>query len=443
MQPSSFSTTWRRNGDRPQNERPRVGWVFAGGGARGAYEVGVASYLFDRVAGELGRPLPIDVVSGTSVGAIHAAALAVAVDDPHTALRRLVGRWSALSLSDVIRVDRRRTFDMFRALLGRPPRKPTRDQLRGGILDPRPLEELLANAVDFRRIPEHLAAGRLMAVSLTATHVGSGTTTVFYQRAEAAPALLPAPRTRMLRAPLRAEHAMASAAIPFLFPAVRIDGELYCDGSLRQHVPLSPARQLGADALVVVNPRHMLANNGGAREAHERAFPGPLFLLGKTLNALTLDRIDNDIEQLERINRVLAAGTRRYGAKFVAELNRSLSEEGDATLKPVSLRHLHASEDIGRLAAAFVRSRGFRARNRGLLERSFARLAEGEGKTEADLLSYLLFDGRFTRALIDLGWADAQRRHDELVGFFAAILDRHAASGDGDRRRPARAQKLG
>jgi NTE family protein len=226
----------------------------------------------------------------------------------------------------------------------------------------------------------------------------------------------------MQRVTLSARHAMASAAIPFLFPAVRIDGALYCDGSLRQHVPLSPARHLGADALVVVNPRTMPpAPRENAAEQHERAFPGPLFLLGKTLNALTLDRIDGDIEQLERLNRVLAAGTRRYGARFVSEINGSLAEDGGPPLKPISLLHLHASEDIGQLAAAFVRSRRFGGVGSGLLRRAFARLAEGEGKTEADLLSYLLFDNRFTRELMELGWGDAERRHDEIVRFFADL----------------------
>jgi NTE family protein len=327
-----------------------------------------------------------------------------------------------LSLADVIRIDRRRTFNMIRALLGRPPRKPTVDAARGGILDPQPLQTLLSSAVDFDRIAGHIAAGRLTAVSLTATHVGSGVTTVFYQCGDAQPELHPGARTEMRRVTLAASHAMASAAIPFLFPAVRIDGALFCDGSLRQHVPLSPARQLGADALVVVNPRNPSATVRTGPE-HELAFPGPLFLLGKTLNALTLDRVDSDIEQLVRMNRVLEAGTQRYGSAFVSELNHSLVEAGGAPLKPVSLLHLHASQDIGGLAAAFVRSRRFRDQRRGVLERAFARLADGEGKTEADLLSYLLFDGRFTRELIDLGWHDAQRRHDEIVGFFYRLLD--------------------
>ncbi len=404
-----------------------MGWVFAGGGARGAYEIGVASYVFDRVARDVGQPLPIDVVSGTSIGGVHASALAVWADDPLGGMKHLAARWTALSLDDVIRVDRRRTFNMFRALLGRPPRNPGREAARGGILDPRPLETLLSSAVDFRRIDNHIASGRLTAVSLSATHVGSGTTTIFYQCADPQPVLHPAGRTRMSRVNLATPHAMASAAIPFLFPAVRIDGALYCDGSLRQHVPLSPARQLGADALIVVNPRSM---GSGApvltSEEHELAFPGPLFLLGKTLNALTLDRIDGDIDQLERMNRVLAAGTRSYGAKFIAELNRSLAADGGLPVKPISLLHLHASHDIGQLAAEFVRSRRFRGRRRGLLERAFGRLAEGEGKTEADLLSYLLFDSRFTRDLIELGWRDTERRHDEIVGFFAALLDGRA-----------------
>jgi NTE family protein len=398
--------------------------VFAGGGARGAYEIGVGSYIFDRVAGEIGRPLPIDVVSGTSVGALHASALAVWADDPGTAMKHLAARWAALSLEDVIRVDRRRTFSMIRALFGRPPRNPTLEVARGGVLDPRPLERLLSSAVDFRRIDHHIASGQLRAVSLTATHVGSGATTVFYQSADPEPSLRPGSRTRMTRVTIGAPHAMASAAIPFLFPAVRVDGELYCDGSLRQHVPLSPARQLGADALVVVNPRNMRPPEAAlASEEHERAFPGPVFLLGKALNALTLDRIDGDIEQLDRMNRVLAAGTRRYGSKFVSELNRTLTEEGALPVKPLSLLHLHASEDIGHLSATFVRSRRFRGKRRGMLERTFARLAEGEGKTEADMLSYLLFDGGFTRQLIDLGWRDAERQRDEIVDFFAALLD--------------------
>ena len=115
--------------------------------------------------------------------------------------------------------------------------------------------------------------------------------------------------------PISAEHALASAAVPFLFPAVRIDNTFYCDGGLRQNVPLSPARRLGADGLIVVNPRYIPAEPPPAEVANERLrdYPGPFFLLGKALNALLLDRIDADIDRLHRINLILEAGQRRYG----------------------------------------------------------------------------------------------------------------------------------
>ena len=121
-------------------------------------------------------------------------------------------------------------------------------------------------------------------------------------------------------------------------------------------------------------------------------------------------------------------------------MNRSLTEDGGLPLKPVSLLHLTASEDIGRLAGTFVRSRGFRRSGGGLLRRAFGRLAEGEGRTEADLLSYLLFDRRFTRELIELGWRDAERRHDEMVAFFGTLLDGRepeATPGLDERKVPA------
>jgi NTE family protein len=399
--------------------------VFAGGGARGAYEVGVCDYIFNQVTADLGRVPPLDVISGTSVGALHAAALASWADDPRTGMKVLVERWSELALEDVIRVDRRRVFTMLRALVGRPPRRLSADKQRGGILDPGPLEGLLSSSVEFERIDGHVRSGLLKAVSLTATHVNSGETTVFYQSHATEETRRMGRRTRVQAVKLTAAHALASAAIPFLFPAVRIEGELYCDGSLRQHVPLSPARHLGATALVVISPKRMEARQDpppdpATRHEHEDAFLGPLFLLGKTLNALTLDRLDGDIDRVARVNDLLAAGERKYGETFVPELNHALADVGAPPVRPLALLPLHPSEDIGQMAAAFVRSRRFRARE-GAVVRAVRRMAEGEAKKEADMLSYLLFDGWFARELIALGRRDAERQHDRIVAFFRSV----------------------
>jgi NTE family protein len=418
-----------RSVDVAQGDRTRVGWVLGGGGARGAYEVGVCDYIFDQVASDLGGSVPLDVLSGTSVGALHACALAAGADDPRGATQALIARWTALSLNDVVQVDRRRSFAMIRALFGRPPRKPSPEESRGGILDPRPLEALLSGAVEFARIEDHIASGRLQAVSVSTTHVGSGRTTVFFQRSATGPSPWTRARTWAYPVTLSRDHALASAAIPFLFPAVRIRGALYCDGSLRQHVPLSPARRLGAQAMVVINPRGPGNTLATPQEpARERSFPGPVFLLGKVMNALSLDRVDGDIERLDLINRVLAAGERQFGAGFTQQLNQAMAADGGAPLATIPLLYLQSSEDIGQLSASYVRSRSFRERSLGFTGRVLARLAEREAAQEADLLSYLLFDGPFVRGLIELGRHDARQRHEQIVAFFRSIQAARAAA---------------
>ena len=196
-------------------------------------------------------------------------------------------------------------------------------------------------------------------------------------------------------------------------------------------MPLSPARHLGARALVVVNPRAPGAAEATAAgdepavepETPGTVFLGPLYLLGKTMNALTIDRIDAEIEQLRFVNRLLAAGERAFGGRFLRSLNDALAADGAAAVAPVSLLHIHASEDIGRLAADFVRSARFRARSHSLLERAFARLADGEAAEEADLLSYVLFDGEFTQELMALGRRDAERQRGEILDFFDRLPD--------------------
>jgi hypothetical protein len=152
---------------------------------------------------------------------------------------------------------------------------------------------------------------------------------------------------------------------------------IYHGRFVRQNVPLSPARHLSARALVVISPRsasYAAATSGGADR--EDAFPGPVFLAGKLLNALSLDRADDDIAQIGLVNRWLDAGTRRFGPDFVAELNRELASGGSPPLISIPLLHLDSSEDIGQIAAAYVRSPSFRARRLAFVERAIARLAE-------------------------------------------------------------------
>jgi NTE family protein len=414
---------------RGPSKRPPKGFrtalVLAGGAARGAYEVGIADYLLTTLAKDLASPPRIDILCGTSVGAINACVMAAYLDDPAQCARILVDEWTNLRMEELVRPNPRELLGLFGTLIGRPSlgSKPD-DSRHGGLLDPTGIEQIVARTIRFDRIAANISSGLLTGITLSTTHVSTGRTVIFVEHGkDAKPKWSKDPTISVVPTSIRADHALASAALPLLFPAVRIDGDFYCDGGLRQNVPLSPARRLGADGLIVVNPRFIAPPTGFGHG--DAGYPSPLFLLGKALNALLLDRIDNDLDRLQRINAILDAGTRRYGPSFLGALNAELGNVGARSgVRPLLTVHIRASEDIGALAADYVRSPAFAKRSGGLLARALRRIAEWQGEGEADLLSYLVFDGGFATKLIELGRRDAGARHDELCAFFT-----HAESG--------------
>jgi NTE family protein len=280
-------------------------------------------------------------------------------------------------------------------------------------------------AVPFAQIGENFASGHLLGLTISTTHLVSGKTVIFVEHSAAAtPRWSRDPTISVHPTKLRAEHALASSALPLMFPAVQIDGEFYCDGGLRQNVPLSPARRLGANGLIVVNPRYVAPESPDPAPTERMPSggeppPSTLFILGKALNALLLDRIDNDLDRLQRINAILDAGTRAFGAPFIVAVNAELKQSGAPSgVRSLSVVHVRASENIGRRAATYVTSPEFQRRSPGVVGRLLRRIGEWDASGEADLLSYLLFDGEFAAQLIELGRRDARAHHDELCAFF-------------------------
>lgn len=410
----------------------RVALVLAGGAARGAYEIGVVQYIAEELPRDLGRDPPIDIFCGTSVGAINGCALAAMADAPRSRTRQLVQQWTSLRMNDVMLLRPGYIARFVGSLLGR---QTTLEEAAGprygGLIDPVGMEDIIRAGISFPRIAEHLRSGLLHGVTVSATHISTGTTVVFTGSQHAGSKQWSSDRKVVAQqVELQLEHALASAAIPLMFPAVRIGGDFYCDGGLRQNVPLSPARHLGADGILVINPRYMYERPLAPTIQTEAALPGPWFLVGKALNALLLDRVENDIERLQRINRMLLAGQRRFGPTFIHELNHELGyREPNQGLRPLAALLIDSSENIGHLAAEYVRSPAFAARNQGLLANALRQLGEHEFADESDLLSYVLFDGEFAAQLIDLGRRDARARHQELLRFFAELSPEIAAPG--------------
>ena len=77
--------------------------IMSGGGARGAYEAGVLSYVLDDLPRRLGRPVRFQIITGTSVGAIHACYVAATLGRPRAG-RGLIDIWHSLQVSGVYQV---------------------------------------------------------------------------------------------------------------------------------------------------------------------------------------------------------------------------------------------------------------------------------------------------------------------------------------------------
>jgi NTE family protein len=416
---------------RPVSGRSRIALVLSGGGSRGAYEAGVIRYLREGLPRVIGHPVHFDIVTGTSVGAINASYLAATAERPEIQARDLCAAWRSLCIEDLFSLGTRDFMRAAALLLGREPPPPQPGTFRyGGLLETHGLERFVVRSIPWQGIRRNLRAGHLDAISISATHVGSGHTVVFIQSRDPLPNTWSKdPFVRHRIAAIGPRHALASAAIPMMFPAVKIGRGFYVDGGLRQNTPMSPAIRLGADRLLVITLRHVAtpAELAAVAESREIAYPKPLFLAGKALNALLLDHTDYDLDRMERLNAILAAGERAFGPRFTEMLSDELIRLRGAPIRPLRAVRVRPSADIGGLASEFVAKGRISVRGR-LARRLIHRLAQGEARHESDLLSYLLFDGNFAAALIDLGHSDAAASEAELAQLFSRdVIDAEPA----------------
>lgn len=422
-------------------KRPaRIALVLSGGGARGAYEAGVLSYLFTEIAPRLGREVHFDIVTGASVGAIHACYVA-AYQNSSDAWARLAEIWRGLTLDRVFPVGASELFSVPLRLLGlapapKPlPAKGELPQRLPGLFEVGWLEHIVLQEIEWQLIRDHIDSGSLHALAVAATEIATGRAVIFADTKDGQ--LPPWSRDEFVvakSARIGPAHALASAAIPLVFPAVRLTGAYYADGGLRLNTPLSPALRLGADRVLVISLQHGRTKADDDRLARHREtnFTSPVYLAGKALNALLIDRIEHDLDRLRLLNRILAAGVSAYGAGFVDRINDVVVVERRAPYRIVQEMSIRPSEDLGALAGKCL---GRMSRARGIsdwLSRTFVRYAGRGGMAEPDLLSYLLFDNCYTDRLIALGREDAEAVADRLVDFFsgsgAAMAPRRPAA---------------
>jgi NTE family protein len=399
----------------------RVGLVLSGGGARGAYEAGVIAGLMEVLGLRPRDTSPFQIFAGTSVGAINSTYLASRADRGDCGVDDLVRLWCDLRIERHLRID-------LLGILGVDRSSPMRKLLRRGeptrfghfLLDPRPLEHLVESAVPWDRLHRNVDSGLVHALVVAALHISSGRTTMFAE-------LAPTAEFRMTRDPRRvaqhgritADHVLGSAAIPLLFPARRIGDGFYADGGLRFNTPISPAIRTGSDRLVVVSVMHRPSE--GEREPDATLqYPHPAFLLGKLMNALLLDPVAYDLYVLERFNKLIGVIEDGLQSEGQAAMDSVLEETRGAGYRKIDALVFQPSRDIGRMAGQHLLERKRTFGLDRLEDWLLGRGASADGDWEADLASYLLFDGSFATKLLALGMEDARRRADAIKRFWGA-----------------------
>lgn len=371
-----------------------TGLVLSGGGARGAYQAGALLGIASIIG--RGRRTPFGILCGTSAGAINASMLACHADNFRKGVAKLVRLWRTIQVSDIYLADlgtlSRHGLKFLASVVG----VGSAPEGAASMLDNAPLAAFLDRTLDLSRIPEHCASSRLGAIGVNVTSYATGKAVTFFC---GAPDKVAWRRTRRRgeRCILSTAHLMASTAIPFIFPAVRIGGEYYMDGSMRQIAPLSPALHLGARRVVVVG----VGRFGGQRrgDPNEAArYPSFAQTAGHALSSIFLDNIGADLERLMQMNRLVGLVPRRELARHRLELHHV-----DALL-------LAPSIDIGELSLRYA----------DRLPHGVRTLMHGLGSTHgtgSNLTSYLLFDERFCRVLIRQGYRDALARREEIAAF--------------------------
>jgi NTE family protein len=370
--------------------RPTVALVLTGGGARSAYQVGVLLALAELWPRSRN---PFQIIVGTSAGGVAAGVLAAEAHQWRRAVAGLERVWANFRSSQVFHVDARHMLRagahwvlalMSGGLVLAPPKS---------MLDNTPLRELLGTHVDCAGIRRSIERGHLRAFALCSTSYSTGYSVAFFDGIDSIPDWARVQRVGC-RTQLTLDHVMASAAIPLLFPPIRIGEEYFGDGAMRQLHPLSPAIHLGADRLLIIGVRARRAA-GVTVNRQNSVMPSPGEIFGYMLDTLFTDQIYADLEQLERLNTLVHSAPQ--------------AARGERTIETLMLA---PSVDPREIAGRHVREMP-----RGL--RALLRVIGGRDTSSYQLASYLMFEAGYTRALIELGYRDAMEARGAITAFMS------------------------
>lgn len=364
--------------------------MLTGGGARAAYQVG----LIRGIAKHFPH-LNFHIITGVSAGAINAAFLAAARGTLMERADALAALWCELEGDHVYQFDWKVLLP-FRSALASvfPRRKWSRPH---ALATTEPLRRLLGRVLKaapgrpIQGIIENIRSGDLHAVALITLDYSTGQSVRWVQGRHIE--IFEGANRRSAEALLTVEHVLASSALPFIFPAVRIGTEWHGDGGIRLAAPLSPAVHLGATRIIAMSTGYTRTPDEASTPV-TTGYPPAAQIIGQLVNAIFLDVIDEDMARMERMNDML----------------RKMEPRERNGFKPIELLVLRPSIDLGKLAGEYEK----------YLPRKLKMLVRALGASETDspdFVSLLLFAPAYTTRLVQLGEKDVESRLAEIRAF--------------------------
>jgi NTE family protein len=366
--------------------------ILSGGGARGAYQVGVLKGLSE-ILKTLNIDNPFQILSGNSAGAINTAQLASSSDDFETTIEKLIYLWSNLTTDQVFKADllSMNKFSLS-GLLGMGEKSAAFSM--NSLLDTVPLKKLIEKNCDFSQIQKNLDAHKYESVIITANNYVEGSATSFIQT----PKVFDSEklnwgdtRRKPIKTEFNSSHVLASAAIPILFPPILVGDQYYGDGCVRNNTPCSPSIRVGAQKLFVIGVRPAQKKINPADT--EKVQPVSMIrILNTLLNAVMLDSVEQDVQRIQRINQLVDVNSK------------------NANLKKIPALCISPSQNIGDIA----RERSHKLPR--ILRMTIS--AFGQLDDASEIMSYLMFESDFCKKLIEMGYDDAMNSKKEIIDFF-------------------------
>ena len=354
-------------------ESTSTAFILSGGGANGAYEVGVMKALLEGASPATGhRPVDPEILTGTSVGAYNAAFLAAS---PQESARDTIQRLEEIWLKKIARTSSSCGNGVFRirglplqfldpGCLGQPARTLARTAQDGAyfgfysmlrtasLLGRRGrLEDRLLQLVDYGAFFSVEPLERLVRETLDLAGLGRSSKKLVVAASDWKKGEL-----RLFeRGEVASAHGhdiiLASTAIPGIFPPVVIGGVPYVDGGVLMNTPLRPAIRAGAESL------HVIYLDPFVREIPLDWMPSSIDTMYRLFALLWSASLDDDVQDAEEINRGLALlaqaadlpATGEAARRFVAVAERLYQRllASSRPYRPLVIHRYRPAQDLG------------------------------------------------------------------------------------------------